>query len=286
MQYIFFASVLLISWIFASTHFTVSLCRCLPEHNCWPSDEEWSTFNASINGNLIRLYPVGSVCHDPTFNRRACEELKELSRDTGWRASQPGINSFYYRLLNIIALAHYILLGALQDWIWEIGSRDNESCFLTTPKKTSCHQGNIPFYSAVVESENHVQVAIRFATRNNIRLVIRNTGHDLGGRSSSPNSLQINTHRLQYTQFYDDFRPSASNQSLGPAVTVGAGVVMGELYARCALKRQIVVGGDCPTVGVAGGYIQGGGVSDFLSHNRGLAVDNVLEFELVTANAS
>ncbi|KAL1860007.1 hypothetical protein Plec18170_001956 [Paecilomyces lecythidis] len=70
---------------------------------------------------------------------------------------------------------------------------------------------------------------------------------------------------------------------MGSAVTVGAGVLLGDLYARGSLEGYTVVGGECPTVGAAGGFLQGGGVSSFLSHIWGLAVDNVLEFEVVTA---
>lgn len=137
-----------------------------------------------------------------------------------------------------------------------------------------------------MESTQQIQEAVRFARRHNLRLVIRNTGHDLAGRSSAPDSFQIHTHRLQGIQFHSDMRLNGSNTPLGPAVTVGAGVMMGNLYAQAALNGYMVLGGDCPTVGVVGGFLQGGGVSDFLSLNRGLGVDNVLEYEVVTANVS
>jgi hypothetical protein len=61
---------------------------------------------------------------------------------------------------------------------------------------------------------------------------------------------------------------------------------MGDLYRRCAIEGVTVVGGDCPTVGVVGGYLQGGGVSPFFGLEAGLAVDNAVEFEVVTANVS
>jgi hypothetical protein len=44
----------------------------------------------------------------------------------------------------------------------------------------------------------------------------------------------------------------------------------------------VVVGGECPTVGIAGGYTQGGGHSA-LSTEFGLAADQTLSFEIVTA---
>ncbi|KAJ5673935.1 oxidoreductase [Penicillium macrosclerotiorum] len=175
-----------------------------------------------------------------------------------------------------------------RDWVWEAGPSEVETCPIGTQMSnhTSCHQGRIPLYSALVDSVQHIQEAVLFAKKHDLRLTIRNTGHDLAGRSSAANSLQIHTHRLQKTSFYQDFRPNGSHETFGPAVSIGAGVQVGELYARAAEKGYTVVGGDCPTVGVAGGFLQGGGVSDFLSLQYGLAVDNVLEFEVVTADVS
>lgn len=49
-----------------------------------------------------------------------------------------------------------------------------------------------------------------------------------------------------------------------------------------AAVGKVVVGGECPTVGIAGGYTQGGGHSA-LSTNFGLAADQTLCFDVVTA---
>lgn len=45
----------------------------------------------------------------------------------------------------------------------------------------------------------------------------------------------------------------------------------------------MILGGECPTVGVAGGYLQGGGHS-ILSTQYGMAADNLLQYEVVTAS--
>ncbi|GAB1199704.1 hypothetical protein APSETT444_009061 [Aspergillus pseudonomiae] len=237
-------------------------CRCRPWESCWPSEETWQEFNASIAGNLIRLRPIGDVCHEPASNQSACRELRDVSRNSGWRAAQP---------------------GALQNWIWESGSNLNETCHLTAPPETPCHQGLIPFYSAAIDSAEQIQRTVVFAKKHNLRLTIRNTGHDGAGQSSGPDSLQIHTHGLQDVQYHEDFQPNGSTAHLGPAVTVGAGMQLGDLNRRGSQEGYTVVGGECPTVGAAGGFLQGGGVSSFLSHSWGLAVDNVLQFEVVTS---
>ncbi|KAJ5672672.1 hypothetical protein N7507_001799 [Penicillium longicatenatum] len=136
-----------------------------------------------------------------------------------------------------------------------------------------------------VESVAHIKSSISFTRKHNLRLVIRNTGHDGAGRSSGPDSLQIDTHRMKEITYHHDFTPIGSVVSgEGPAVTVEAGVMLGDLYAQGAHHGYTVVGGECPTVGATGGFVLGGGVSSILSHTRGLAVDNVLEYEIVTAS--
>jgi FAD/FMN-containing dehydrogenase len=180
--------------------------------------------------------------------------------------------------------------GALQSFNWENWPGKNESCTIEANSSSVCGQGRIPLYSAVVHSVSEIRTVVRFAKQRNIRLVIKNTGHDSTGRSGAPNSLQILTNRLKDITFHYDFVPSQGGLGIDdvnaigvPAVTIGAGVMVGELYAAAAARGLIVVAGECSTVGVAGGYLQGGGVSTVLSPLYGLAVDHVLELEVVTA---
>jgi FAD/FMN-containing dehydrogenase len=177
------------------------------------------------------------------------------------------------------------LTGALQDWVWESGYFQNETCLVRlVVRNESCNQGRIPLYSAVVRSTQHIQRAVLFARNHNLRLVIKNTGHDSSGRSSSQDSLQIYTGLLKGIQYHTEFLAKGATVTSGPAVTIGAGVMQWELYARGAREGFTVIGGECPTVGAVGGFLQGGGVSSFHSHARGLAVDSVLEYQLVTAS--
>lgn len=134
-----------------------------------------------------------------------------------------------------------------------------------------------------------MQRVVKFAASHNLRLAIRNTGHDLAGRSSAPDSLQLHTAGLKGITQVESFTPQAptgqSVPSEGPAVTVGAGVLSGELYSAAAKSGYTVVGGSCSTVGIAGGWMQGGGYG-ILTPSRGLGVDNVLEIGVVTAQVS
>jgi FAD/FMN-containing dehydrogenase len=64
---------------------------------------------------------------------------------------------------------------------------------------------------------------------------------------------------------------------------MGAGVQGFDAMAAAAADGLVVLGGECPTVGVAGGYTQGGGHSA-LSTAFGLSADQTLSFDVVTAN--
>lgn len=242
-------------------------CRCTPQDRCWPSGDKWKALNDSINGNLVTVKPVGYVCHDPAFDQGACTNITAIQQDSVWRSQEP---------------------GAVQYANWETWPEKRQSCYIgEEQRKTPCGQGRISRYSAVVKSAEHIQYAVRFAAKHDLRLVLKNTGHDFLGRSAAPESLQIMTHYLKNIDFTDEFVPEGKRdrRAIGPAVTIGAGVQLSELYSAVKEENRAVVAGFAHTVGAAGGYIQGGGHSA-LGPWKGMAVDNVLEFKVVTAEVS
>ncbi|KPM42244.1 hypothetical protein AK830_g4350 [Neonectria ditissima] len=135
-------------------------------------------------------------------------------------------------------------------------------------------------YGWSVDTRCHEDIvaALRFSEERNVRLVIRNTGHDYLGRSTGAGALAIWTHHLKTTKVLD----WKDAHYTGKALKVGAGVQGYEALAAAHAAGLAVVTGECPSVGLAGGYVQGGGHSA-LSSNFGLAADNTLEFEVVTA---
>lgn len=170
---------------------------------------------------------------------------------------------------------------------WELWRTQEQSCHVNNPPEIGqCDQGRVSHYSAYVQSVTEVQAVVKFAASHRLRLTIRNTGHDLAGRSSAPESLQLYTAGLKGIVHVESFTPQApAGHSVaweGPAVTVEAGVLTGDLYAAAADGGFTVVGGSCSTVGIAGGWLQGGGYG-ILTPSRGLGVDNLLEVGMVTA---
>lgn len=69
----------------------------------------------------------------------------------------------------------------------------------------------------------------------------------------------------------------------GTALKLSAGVQGFEVLEFASQHGLTAVVGHCPSVGVAGGYIQGGGHSS-LSSKYGLAADQTLEFEVIDAS--
>jgi len=98
------------------------------------------------------------------------------------------------------------------------------------------------------------------------------------GKSTGAGALSVWTHHLKSIKVFD-WKDSFYN---GKAIEMGAGVVGFEAMAAAKAEGLVPVGGECATVGVAGGYTQGGGHSA-LSTSFGLGADQTLSFEVVTA---
>jgi hypothetical protein len=78
------------------------------------------------------------------------------------------------------------------------------------------------------------------------------------GRSTGAGALSVWTHNLKDINFIGNY---SDKFYTGKAVKVGAGVLGYEMLEAAAAQGVVVVSGECPTVGLAGGYTQGGGHS-------------------------
>lgn len=105
-------------------------------------------------------------------------------------------------------------------------------------------------------------------------LVSQNTGHEYQGRATAPDTLMIWTHQLSNMEYRENYLGS-------PALVLGSGSLAGDAYAFAAKNGHTVTFGAYGSVGVAGGFAQGGGHGP-LGPKYGLAVDNILEVSLRT----
>ncbi|KAN0091547.1 hypothetical protein V8E55_005113 [Tylopilus felleus] len=234
----------------------------------WPDELGWAALNTTLGGRLQALRPWAAVCYteDPLYDTAKCMAVMSNYTNDHARGN---------------------IASALLWTNWESCGYDN-GCALDyyVPLLVSgepCHQGTTPPYSAAISSAQDASDIIKWATANNVKLTIKNTGHDYLGRSSGRSSLQVFTHQLTSVTYVTDFVPQGSSAAPVPAVKIGAGAQLDAIYSFLEAHNISAVLGGCLTVGAAGGYIQGGGHSP-LSPAYGLAVDHLLEVEIVTVD--
>ncbi|GFF37746.1 6-hydroxy-D-nicotine oxidase [Aspergillus udagawae] len=155
-----------------------------------------------------------------------------------------------------------------------------QTCLPTDDPSGNCTVGGYSSYAVNVSNVAQIQLAVNFARNTGIRLVVKNTGHDFNGKSTGAGALGIWTHNLKDIEYIENYK---SSRYSGPAVKMGAGVQAFEIYSKAKKFGFTAVGGEGKTVGVAGGYVLGGGHSP-LSSIYGLAADQVLALEVVLAN--
>lgn len=126
---------------------------------------------------------------------------------------------------------------------------------------------------AIVEamSDADVVAGIDYSRTTKTPIAVRSGGHNYAGYSTT-DGLLISVAPL------NKIKVDASTQR----VTVGAGTLLGDLYAALAAQGQMVPAGTCPTVGVAG-HVYGGG---FGLHARkyGLLADNLVSVRVALAD--
>ncbi|KAI5865325.1 putative FAD-dependent isoamyl alcohol oxidase [Durotheca rogersii] len=240
-------------------------CRHIPGDAGWPSLRKWAQLNETVGGRLISTIPQAHVCHDEPFgqyNKTACDELSAEWNFRYWKFTVWEMGQTHVTKASEILNPYY----------------QNASCDPFTPREQPCELGNYAVYSINVTGVDDVRAGLEFARKNNVRLTIKNTGHDYHGRSSGQGSLALWTYNLKSAEVIDRYE---SPMYTGPAAKLGAGMGVGESYMAVHAKGYRIVGGECGTVGVAGGYSQGGGHSVLASKN-GLGADQVLQWEVVT----
>ncbi|KAF5339756.1 hypothetical protein D9611_009136 [Ephemerocybe angulata] len=243
-------------------------CKCLYGQSCWPSSDAFNALASKLSQPLIRPLPPASPCYSLIpEDAPVCSEAQANAHNGTWLSGVPGA----YQNTNFEA---YIF-----------PNNTVSACYFNTTLGGTCGQGSVPPLGVDARSPEDIQAAVNFAREHNLKLVVKNTGHDYLGRSAARDAFMIWTHHMKSIDFHDDFAPEgAPDTEKHEAVTLGAGVQWSEAYAAAAAQNKYVVGGisDTGSVGAAGGWILGGGHSAF-SGKFGLGVDNVLQFTLVNA---
>ncbi|KAG8774196.1 hypothetical protein FRC12_002112 [Ceratobasidium sp. 428] len=130
--------------------------------------------------------------------------------------------------------------------------------------------------AAVVQPRDQAEVVeiVNFCRDNNFQLTMKNGGHSYAGYCLNKGGIVMDMAVMN--------RVTIDEKS--NIVTIEGGATWKEVYAELVGKDKanIVIGGQCPSVGVSG-FTLGGGLSPF-SRSYGLGVDNVTEMTVVTAD--
>ena len=136
------------------------------------------------------------------------------------------------------------------------------------------HNGLVDRRPALIvrcRTTNDVVEALAFARRAGLEVSIRGGGHNVAGRAVTDGGVMIDLAEMKGITV-DPEQATATAQG---------GVLWGELNDAAAEHGLAVTGGAVSTTGVAG-YTLGGGLG-WLMARHGLAADNLLAVELVTA---
>lgn len=236
---------------------------CVPGQACWPTPTEWTALNASVDGTLIAVAPPLASCFgwngappDPV----TCDANIANFSNSYWRASQP---------------------GALQEPNWEQDPVTGADCF---DAAKPCSIGNIAPYAVAATTTDHIAKALQFAANHAIRVVVRASGHEYQGRSAGANGLLVWVHAMKGVSLLTNYTACAGDVPR-MAMATRPGTSWGEAYAAADAARVTVVGGSEISVSSCGGYTMGGGHS-WQGPAFGMAVDNVLSYDVVLANGT
>jgi FAD/FMN-containing dehydrogenase len=139
------------------------------------------------------------------------------------------------------------------------------------------HNGLIDRRPAMIvrpRSSADVAAAVRFATRAGLEISVRGGGHNVAGRSVAEAGLMIDLSGMREVAV----DPTAAT------ARVEGGALWNDVNEAAAAHGLAVTGGAISNTGV-GGYTLGGGLG-WLMATQGLAADNLIGVELVTADGS
>ncbi|KAK3358149.1 FAD binding domain-containing protein [Lasiosphaeria hispida] len=241
---------------------TQAACKTYPGDPAWPTDPMWRLFDNLLGGALIKTVPEASACYAEWghYSASKCEELTNNWNNSTFRADNPtSIRSILFQGMTCMPPNY-------------------AASFLGNG--VNCTVGGFPEYSINITNVGQIQLAVNIARELNIRLVIKNTGHDFGAKSTGKGGLGVWTHHLKDAEFYPEYKTSTYS---GPAFKLAAGIQVFEANLLAKQHNVTLVGGEGKTVGIIGGYIQGGGHSP-LTSIYGMAADHVLSIQVVTSD--
>jgi hypothetical protein len=214
--------------------------------------------------------PPGSVCYpdQPNYNAESCAFVASQWFNSTWHATDP------------VSVDYPIWTNNSCNPIWPNGTSVTGDA---TAGARGCSLGAYPAYVVNATTAKQVGTALKWAESNNVRVIVKSTGHSYSGRSIGYGSLSIWTHHFRGLEYIEDFKPTSclSNSTL-KAARIAAGHTGIEAQTELAKHDAIVATGANPDVGLVG-WLTGGG-HGAMTRTYGMGADNLLEATIVTPN--
>lgn len=208
-------------------------CKVFPGDATWPGPEAWNALGLAVGpGLLIPTVPIAAPCYvnsswPGAFDAARCAVVASRWSDSTLHMEDP--TSSMWPLYQGRTCLPPDAGGASNNTATALQAQGN------------CTLGGYPNYAVDAQNVAAVQLAVNFARNANVRLVVRNTGHDFNGRSLGAGSLAVWTHRLKDVAFLPDHK---EGNYRGPAMKLGAGVQAFEMYEAADRYNVTAVGGE------------------------------------------
>jgi hypothetical protein len=187
-----------------------------PGDENYPKPSDWAQLNSTVGGNLIAATLPAAACYPENYNAEKCSTAVRWAY---WGSEEDP------------------LLVKVPWW-------SGLTCQAQINATGTCTLGNYPSYVVNASSTETVSQALQFANKWNLRVVIKNTGHDFLGRNVGYGSLSIWTHHFNGMDFEENWVPTAG--PVAPprsAVVFGSGVMVKNLYAAAHKNNKFVTAG-------------------------------------------
>lgn len=149
------ATLLLIRGILGLASFQ---CRCIYGQSCWPSEFDFFMLASQLSHPLIHPVPPASACYPAANTSGNCTDFRIHQFHGDWRSNNSGS-------------MQYINFESFTSRNGSISA-----CYSNTTLGVPCTQGSIPVIAVDARSVGDIQVAVKFAVKHHLRLVIKNTG--------------------------------------------------------------------------------------------------------------
>jgi len=164
---------------------------------------------------------------------------------------------------------------------------------------------NLPLYSVIATTLDHVQKTVEFASRFGIPLSIKSTGASYSVANQYNDNLLLSMSSFPKHSggidadamstitgggVIENYVDPCGNEH-GPAIEIGGGETFGDVFGSLVAynnnrgegeTKYMLSSGAAVTVGASGGWLMGGGLGPF-DRSMGLGIDNVIAFKVVTA---